>query len=313
MPNHRRSEFDVCDKINTTDYEQVAAEIDRMYSALYDEQPGSVLQTAFQDAASLYRGDSHGYHACDTEYHDIQHVLDVTLAMARIMDGCKRATNDARLDATMFRLGIIAALYHDVGYIRSVHDTRHKHGAEYTVSHVGRGAVLVESYLHALGMHDEAHQAAQMLHYTGYETPINRICVAPKYQLVGSMLGSADILAQMADRCYLEKCHRRLYPEFVLGGIVRKRDSEGREIVVFASASDLIYKTPGFYAGATKRLAKDLGNYSMYLEQHFGGDNIYFEELEKNFSHARQIAETRDMSLLRRSLPETLTGSSAAE
>ena len=130
MPNHRRSEFDVCDKINTTDYEQVAAEIDRMYSALYKEQPGTVLQTAFRDAASLYRGDSHGYHACDTEYHDIQHVLDVTLAMARMMDGCKRATNDARLDATMFRLGIIAALYHDAGYIRSVHDTRHKHGAD---------------------------------------------------------------------------------------------------------------------------------------------------------------------------------------
>src|SRR2546426_9290134 len=32
-----------------------------------------------------YDGGDLGYWPCDTEYHDIQHVLDVTLAMARLM------------------------------------------------------------------------------------------------------------------------------------------------------------------------------------------------------------------------------------
>jgi hypothetical protein len=31
---------------------------------------------------------------------------------------------------------------------------------------------------------------------------------------VGQLPGTADLIAQMADRCYLEKCRDRLYPEF---------------------------------------------------------------------------------------------------
>ena len=36
--------------------------------------------------------------------------------------------------------------------------------------------------------------------------------------MVGHLLGTADMIAQIADRCYLEKCRDRLYAEFVLGG-----------------------------------------------------------------------------------------------
>jgi hypothetical protein len=39
------------------------------------------------------------------------------------------------------------------------------------------------------------------------------------FRRLGNMLGTADIIAQMADRCYLEKCRDRLFPEFVAGGL----------------------------------------------------------------------------------------------
>ncbi len=306
MATYRRNEFDVTDQINTTDHVQVADAVCGIYKALYQRDPDAVVMRAFGDIVSLYRGENPNYHACDTDYHDIQHVLDVTLAMARLMDGCKRATNDTRLDQRMFELGVVAALYHDVGYLRHMRDTRHKNGAEYTVTHVGRGVTFLESYLPQIGLRDDASEAARMLHFTGYEVPVSSIRIAPHFQLVGSLLGSADILAQMADRCYLEKCHDRLFPEFVLGGIARKVDKDGREIVIFGSASDLIYKTAGFYKGATKRLQQDLGSYYVYLEQHFKGHNLYLSELEKNISHARQITEKHDVSLLRRTPPDTL-------
>ena len=80
---------------------------------------------------------------------------------------------------------------------------------------------------------------------------------APIFRLVGSLLGSADIIAQMSDRCYLEKCRDRLYPEFVAGGITRKKTHNG-EVVVFESPEDLLRKTPSFYQNASKRLDKDL-------------------------------------------------------
>ncbi len=306
MAKHRRNEFDVTDRINTTDPVQVAGEVCRIYNELYQRDPDASVIRAFTDVVSLYRGENPDYHACDTDYHDVQHVLDVTLAMARLMDGCKRATNDARLDEHMFRLGVVAALYHDVGYIRHRRDTRHKNGAEYTATHVGRGVTFLESYLPQIGMDDDARSASRMLHFTGYEMPTSSIRIPASYHLVGSLLGSADILAQMADRCYLEKCHDRLFPEFVLGGIARKVGNDGKEVVIFDSASDLIYKTAGFYKGATKRLQQDLGGYYVYLDKHFNGHNLYLSELEKNISHAQQITDRRDVSMLRRTPPDTL-------
>ena len=40
-------------------------------------------------------------------------------------------------------------------------------------------------------------------------------------------MATADLLAQMADRCYLEKCRDLLYPEFELAGLTRRRNPDG--------------------------------------------------------------------------------------
>ena len=304
---YRRNEYDVTNSVNMTDSQQVAAVVCRIYQDLYQTDTADNLAQAFADLGLLYRGECPGYHECDTGYHDIQHVMDVTLAMARLMDGCVRATDAGILTERLFRFGVIAALYHDSGYIRHRKDTRHLNGAEYTTVHVSRGARVLEDYLTRIGMADQAQAAARTLHFTGYEIPVDRIRVPPEFRLVGNLLGSADILAQMADRCYLEKCYDRLYPEFVLGGIARKPREDGSEEVVFSSAADLIFKTPRFYSGATHRLDKDLGGYYSYIDKHFGGQNLYFDEVEKNINHARSIASERDMSLLRRRPPSTVS------
>jgi hypothetical protein len=134
--------------------------------------------------------------------------------------------------------------------------------------------------------------------------PVNDIRIEPQYRMVGNLLGSADILAQMSDRYYLEKCHDRLYPEFVLGGIARQVDEKGDEKVMFASPADLIYKTPGFFNGARKRLEQDLGGVYRYADGHFKGENLYYSVARKNIDYARTIAESKDVSLLRRRLPD---------
>jgi hypothetical protein len=297
----RRNDYDVTNRVNTTDPQDVSQEISRIYEGLYQQATPANLGGAFTDLGRLYRGELPGYRECDTDYHDVQHVLDVTLGMARLMDGCARATSADVIDERLFRFGIILALYHDCGYIRHRKDTRHSNGAEYTSVHVSRGARFLEDYLPRIGMADLAQAAARTIHFTGYEVPVDRIKVpGPEFRLIGNLLGSADILAQMADRCYLEKCYDRLYPEFVRGGIARKRHKDGTEEIIFSSAADLIFKTPRFYAGATKRLKQDLGGCYNYIERHFGGQNIYFDELEKNINHAKAIAVEGDISLLRR-------------
>jgi hypothetical protein len=307
----RRNDHDVTNRVNTTDSRGVSQEICRVYQDLYQKPAPEDLGSAFGDLARLYRGEYPGYHECETGYHDVQHVLDVTLGMARLMDGCVRTTSADIITERLFRFGIVVALYHDCGYIRHRKDTRHANGAEYTSIHVSRGGRFLEEYLPRIGMADLAHAASRVIHFTGYEIPVDKIKVPrPEFRLIGNLLGSADILAQMADRCYLEKCYDRLYPEFVRGGIARKRLEDGTEEIVFSSAADLIFKTPRFYQGATRRLKQDLGGCYSYIEEHFGGENLYFNELEKNIRHARAIAVEGDISLLRRRPPKTGEGES---
>ena len=303
----RRSDFDVTNSVKTTDPADVAQEVRRIYLDLYRKAGAASLEQPFRDFTALYRGEHPAYRACDTGYHDIQHVLDVTLAMARLLHGYARSES-SQLAEQLFRLGVVLALYHDCGYIRHRKDTVHQHGAEYTLTHVTRGAHFLRRYLPQIGLPAFAPVAARLLHFTGYEIPIAKIRVAqPILRMVGKLLGSADIMAQMADRCYLEKCHDRLFPEFVLGGVARQiPDGTGDEVVVFASASDLIAKTPYFFENAARRLDAELECAYRYAEDHFGGHNYYVAAVEKNISYARRISALGHDSPLRRQPPRTL-------
>jgi hypothetical protein len=124
------------------------------------------------------------------------------------------------------------------------------------------------------------------------------------FRLVGNMLGTADIIAQMADRCYLEKCRDRLYPEFVEGGLASSGPTDNRApTALFSSPADLLCKTPGFYRTATTRLTEQLGATYDYLANHFRGQNLYLDEVNKNIRYAERISAKGDLALLRRVPP----------
>ena len=123
---------------------------------------------------------------------------------------------------------------------------------------------------------------------------------------VSSLLGSADIIAQMADRCYLEKCRDRLDPEFLLGGLTTRRSPSGEEQIVYASGEDLVRKTPLFYTGATRRLDEDLQKGYAYAESHFHGQNLYLDEMNKNMKFVQSISKDPELAALRRQPPDTL-------
>jgi hypothetical protein len=305
----RRSDFDVTDRIRTTDPIEVGDEVMRLYLGLYPGGRSRPMKRAFKDVSLLYHGKHPEYHPCDTEYHDIQHVLDVTLAMARLLDGYQRGRKvDAPLPPAYFSLGVITALFHDVGYLRRRNDRTHRFGAEYTLTHVTRGAHFLHGYLPHIGLTQYAGVASQLVHFTGYERNVETIRLDdPLLRRVGEILGTADIIAQMSDRCYLEKCRDRLYPEFLLGGLARRKLPDGRTVTVFRSGSDLVRKTPGFYLNATKRLDEQLHCAYKYAEKHFGSArNIYIEEMNKNVGYAEILASAPLNDRLRRHPPSTL-------
>jgi hypothetical protein len=146
------------------------------------------------------------------------------------------------------------------------------------------------------------------VHYTGYERPTETIRVSDTLlRRVGHMLGTADILAQMSDRCYLEKCRDRLFPEFVLGALAGRKLARRRQLPSFASGYELVQKTPGFYANASKRLDLQLARAYEYAARHFGGQNLYLEAMQKNVRHAEIVAQApQPDEHLRRQPPHTL-------
>ncbi len=300
MAHFRRSDFDVSNRVNTTDPVCVLLEVSRIHRALYPGNDAAAVRQAFEDIAALYRGEHPDYEKCDTAYHDVQHVMDVALAMARLLDGYERTRGDGpAIGDRLFQLGVVCALFHDSGYLRRRGDRKHRRGAEYTRTHVSRGARLLRHYLPGIGLGEFASAAGAVLHFTGYEKAVATIRVPrPIFRLLGSLLGSADIIAQMSDRCYLEKCRDRLYPEFVEGGIARRVTGQG-EVTLFASGEDLLHKTPGFYASASRRLDQDLGRVYRYATDHFGGQDLYMDALRGNIRFAERLRDEPQLTLRR--------------
>ena len=122
----RRNDYDVTDSVRTTDPAAVGAEVVRLSRSLLNGARVPELERAFGDAAAMYAGADPQYCACDTGYHDIQHVLDVTLAMARLIEGYQRSrrNGDEPMTREVFIAGILAALFHDFGATAMAPSTR---------------------------------------------------------------------------------------------------------------------------------------------------------------------------------------------
>ena len=303
----RRSTYDITNAVELTDTDSVRDAVNSIFRDAFVQFNESALKQAFDDCERLFEGDYSTFLPCDTLYHDKQHTMDMTLALARLINGHERSVaRDERLGADRAVIGIITALYHDSGYMRHEHDHRHFNGAEYTAIHVSRSADFLKRYLHKVELGEYAQLAANMVHFTGYEVAIEKIQMPDKKWLtIGQMLGTADLIAQMSDRCYLEKCRDRLYPEFVLGGLTVDIDEQGKENLIYTSGEDLLSKTPAFYANEVdKRLNNKFNNVYSYEIAHFDGERHYINGLGQNQARLKEVLKKSDYSMLRRRPPE---------
>ena len=303
----RRSDHDITDDVHLNNANSVHDAVATIFRSAFTKFNEAALKQAFEDCGRLFDGDYPTYLPCDTLYHDKQHTMDMTLALARLINGHERSVaKNERLGAERAVIAIITALYHDSGYIRHEHDHHHFNGAEYTTVHVTRSAEFLKRYLHKIKLGEYAQVTANMVHYTGYEvSPENIRLPDAKWHLIGHMIGTADLIAQMSDRCYLEKCRDRLYPEFVLGGLAVRTDENGNEVVLYESGEDLLLKTPSFYAKEVEnRLNRLFNKVYNYEIAHFDGERHYIHGLGKNQAFLKKVLNANDFSMLQRIPPE---------
>ncbi len=250
------------------------------------------VERAFQTTLDLYAGDYPGYRACNTGYHDLRHILETFLAMARLLHGA--LLEGKIVNRAYGPISLMASLFHDAGYIQHHRDTGGT-GAKYTDTHVGRSADFFASYGNRIGMSEADIEAARlMIRCTDLGEDISAIeFPASDVRFLGEMLNVADLWAQMADRVYLEKLFY-LFSEF----------EEGKS-GFYQSQADLLRKTIGFYHLITQRFKNAFDQADALMARHFEdrwqvSENLYRVAIRKHKDYLAKIVQLPEVDLLQK-------------
>ncbi len=296
----RASCMDVSNTVDVTDPAAVSSAVQAILRERFVHYDFSLIDVLVADFSRLYGGTFPGFRACELPYHDSQHVLDVTLAMARLLDGHEAAPGkEGPLGPDLALAGIAAALFHDSGYIRRIRDNRNKNGAAYTRIHVKRGARFLADYLPGVGLQDLVGVCTRIIHFTGYQTDPRNLPVANEQErCLGALLGTADLIAQMADVEYVRKCRDHLYEEFEIGGIAGERGDGLEDGTVIRSAEHLLETTPEFIRKTIEvRLDGQFAGAHQYAARFFGGSHLYMDAILDN-CHRLQALLSGDTPVL---------------
>ena len=266
----------------------MAAELARLHRSLYPEADPAFAPRVTIWASDCFTGRIRPWLAADVGYHNLAHTFDVTLCLARLLAGRALAGIRPVVDRRRFEMGIIAALFHDSGYLKADGDATGT-GAKHTFTHVARGQELAGWLLAARGWPADDVQAVQrIIECTHLESDLAVIPFGDEIErLVGLALGTADLLGQMASPHYLAKLPA-LHAELVEAGeAFPELAGEG---VRFADPTALARSTPEFWENFVRpRLDHEFGGlYRFLAEPYPDGPNRYLEGVTANLKRIRK-------------------------
>lgn len=272
--------------VNMEDPQIVLEEVKTVVSIMIPDFDFEPLNRTFRDVVSLFHGQYPGYRKCNTEYHDLKHTTDALLAMARLIHGA--VVNEEVFSDKDVELGLISALLHDTGYIQTI-DEDVGTGARFTLTHIRRSILFMERYLSENGYPKEDIESCRaILECTGLNVNTSEISFgSAQIEMLGKMVGTADLLGQMADRTYLEKLPL-LYHEFKEG-----------DVPGFESELDLLKETPGFYEMTIERFERELGGVNRYMRDHLRvrwgiDEDLYMTSMENKMKYLDYVLENHE-------------------
>jgi len=274
--------------VDTKDTVAVEKEVQAMYLAMFPQGDPMFVPTALIWIKDCFAGRYKDHQASDARYHDLEHTLQGTLCMARLLHG--RHPTDARpvVTESAYQLGLLAILFHDTGYLKKQGDTGGT-GAKYTLTHVTRSVQFAGEFLEEKGIPVKDILSVQnMIRCTGVNADLSRIPFQNELeQTVGFALGTADLLGQMAADDYVEKLPV-LFAEFDESA----RFYEGKMTLTesFCSATDLIRKTPDFWKKyVLPKITNEFWGLYRFLNQPYpNGPNDYVRRVEANIAKVHQ-------------------------
>ncbi|MFN2365902.1 MAG: hypothetical protein ABR523_05500 [Desulfurivibrionaceae bacterium] len=271
---------------------ETLAEIKNILPLIDPPPDPAPIERIYGDIIRLFTGEYPGYRASNTRYHNLEHTCSSALAAARLIHGLH--VQGEVFSPRLVELCLIGTLFHDTGLIQTEEEVEGT-GARHTIGHEDRSIAVMGKYLAEKGYSPEdIRDCGHMIKGTELFFPMEEIPFdSEEVRTMGKVVGTADLVAQMADRNYQEKLPL-LFLEFQEAGL------EG-----FESPLELFRKTEEFYRKvARKRMTGVLGGISAAALYHFRerwkiDKNLYEEAIKYNI---RQMKETVMESLLQLSI-----------
>lgn len=276
--------------VDTKDPRAVEAAVRTAYREILPQSDAAIVARMFACATHCFRGECVGYQPIDARYHDLEHTLQATLCLVRLLTNRHRAGVEPVLTQRLFELGAIAVLLHDSGYAKQAGDPDGT-GAKHTFTHVLRSTEFAAELMRGKGFADRDIQATQhMIRCTGFEADLAAIPFEDELErTVGYALGTADLLGQMAADDYVDKLPI-LYGEFeeAMAFVQGRRPPQ----LSFHSAAELIQQTPAFWESQVwVKLNRDFGGLYRFLSDPYpDGPNEYLERIRANLARIRPPA-----------------------
>lgn len=241
----------------------------------------TIVHKVYLDVMRLFYGEFPGYGPIKTLYHDLSHTLEVFMCGVRLMHGVH--ASGVHLRDEELTLMMLAILMHDLGYAQRVGEETGT-GAQFTRTHVQRSIEFMKAHFTQRMMPaDILVDVTGMILGTEHFRPFDQIDFSSdRNRMLASIVATADITGQMADRKYLEKL-LFLYQEFKEAGFG-----------TYQSTFDLISKTHNFYNLTREKLDGVLGGIYSKLSYHFMDtlgveNNYYMEAITKNMAYLEKV------------------------
>jgi hypothetical protein len=277
--------------VETKDPTAVEWEVQAAYRGIFPQGDRLFVPRVFGWAIECFTGGYADYQPIDARYHDLEHTLQGTLCLGRLLRRRHLAQAQPPVTEKFFQLGIIGILLHDTGYLKKRDDTEGT-GAKYTAIHVQRSAEFAQQLL--TGKHFPAPDIVavqNMICCTGVDADLTKIPFQSELEkVVGQALATADLLGQMAADDYVDKLPI-LYAEFAEAAKFDRGHTDF--IAKFGCAEDLVRRTPAFWHDyVLPKLEHDYGGQHRYLNDPLpDGPSWYVEQIEANM--ARLTSEAK--------------------
>ncbi len=265
-------------------------EIQHLLKLLSPALPREPIVDLHNELKLIFNGEHPLYQQSNTHYHNLEHTYGVVLATVRIFHGllCDGwPVTDETLSKALY-----SAYFHDCGLLLKKTEEEES-GASFTIGHEKRSMFFMADYLKEKGYPIPfIADCSVIIQSTNLSiNPDTLFFSTAEMQLASFAVGSADIMAQLADRYYIERLPL-LFQEFLDGGVNHHK-----------SLWELMEQTSVFYEKVVvDRLSHVFGNLAKYMRIHFrerwGIDrNLYLESIKKNVKYINYIINTEKVEI----------------